>query len=86
MKTNEALAELDKAISAYSEAGGDQGAIVTGWVLSLSVMHPSLPGSDGYFATNSPGLPYHSQLGLLHAALEDKKATVLSNMLNEEKK
>jgi len=81
MKTNEALAELDKAISAYSEAEGDQGAIVTGWVLSLSVMHPY-----GYFTTNSPGLPYHSQLGLLHAALEDKKATVLSNMLNEEKK
>jgi len=35
---------------------------------------------------HATGLPYHSQLGLLHAALEDKKATVLSNMLNEEKK
>ena len=61
----------------------DPGAIVTGWVLSISVKHPTMPSGDGYISLNSEGLPYHSQIGLLHAALEDKNNQILVNTLLE---
>jgi len=81
MESSPAVHALDTAIGAFAEADGDQGAIVTGWVLNVSVVHPSLPGSDGYFSAHSPGLPYHSQLGLLHSALEEMKTTVMAHHL-----
>lgn len=81
MDSTEAHKALDSAISTFSDIDGDAGALVTGWVLSVSVVHPSLPGSDGYFSSHSPGLPYHSQLGLHHSALEEMKTTVMTNHL-----
>lgn len=70
---------LDSAIADYLHNTGDEGAILTGWVLSGSLQHPSLPGTDGYFVEHSDGLPYHSQLGLLMTGLEEKKNVVLIN-------
>ena len=81
MKTDEALSTLDEAVGAFAKEGGDEGSILTGWVLSVSVMHPSMPGSDGYFSAHSPGLPYHTQMGLFHSALEEMKTTVMMNHL-----
>jgi hypothetical protein len=52
-------------------------------VLSISVKHPTMPGGDGYISLHSEGLPYHSQIGLLHAALEDKNNQILVNTLLE---
>ena len=85
MKTDEMLATLDEAVGAFAKEGGDQGSIVTGWVLSVSVMHPSMPGSDGYFSAHSPGLPHHTQMGLFHSALEEMKTTVMMNHLERGK-
>ena len=81
MKTDEALSTLDEAVGAFAKEGGDEGAILTGWVLSVSVMHPSMPGSDGYFSAHSPGLPHHTQMGLFHSALEEMKTAVMVNHL-----
>ena len=67
---------LDDAIGELVQEG-DPGAIVTGWVLSISVKHPTMPGGDGYISLHSEGLPYHSQIGLLHAALEDTNNQIL---------
>lgn len=70
---------LDSAISDFLAHTGDDGAILTGWVLSMSVQHPGLPGSDGYAVEHSAGLPYHSQLGLLMTGLDEKRNLVLIN-------
>jgi hypothetical protein len=84
MTDHEAVAALDKAISTFVTASGNPGALLTGWVLSGSLKHPALHQSDGYFIQHSPGLPYHSQLGLLMAGLEEKKNLVLINTYKEE--
>lgn len=75
---------LDDAIRAYVRDQGDGNDVVTGWVLSTSVKHPGFPTSDGYIAQHSPGLPYHAQLGLLYAAADEKRNTLLVNILKEE--
>ena len=84
METKEALKALDTAIEDFAEANGDEGAMVIGWVLSASVVHPSMPRSNGYFQVHSEGLPYHSQLGLFHQALEEMKISVMSHHLKGE--
>jgi hypothetical protein len=84
MESSPALTVLDHTISTFADADCDTGAIVTGWTLSVSVVHPAIPGSDGYFVAHSPGLPYHSQLGLLHSALDEMKTTILVNHLKGE--
>ena len=61
----------------------DPGAIVTGWVMSISVKHPTMPSGDGYITLHSEGLPYHSQIGLLHAALEEKNTSILLGALKD---
>ena len=86
MEPQAAKQRLDDAIADYVRATGDDGAILTGWVLSGSVQHPSVPGSDGYFTDNSQGLPYHSQLGLLMTSIQEKKNTVLVNTFMKEEK
>jgi len=48
------------------------------------VKHPLFPNSDGYITEHSPGLPYHAQLGLLVAAADEKRSTILSNILKED--
>jgi hypothetical protein len=86
MESQAAKQRLDDAIADYVRATGDDGAILTGWVLSGSVQHPSTPGSDGYFTDHSQGLPYHSQLGLLMTSIQEKKNTVLVNTFMKEEK
>jgi len=81
-----ALQQLDDAISEFFNTAANAGAIVTGWVLTGSVKHPQMHSGDGYFTQTSEGLPYHSQLGLLSAALEEKKNLVLINTWKEEKR
>lgn len=76
--------KIDDAISAFIRAKGNGGEIVTGWVLLTTVKHPKLPNSDGYISENSDGLPYHAQLGLIYAGLEEKKNTVFANILRKE--
>ena len=73
---------LDDAIGEFV-GSQDPGALVTGWVLSISVKHPTMPSGDGYISLNSEGLPYHSQIGLLHAALEEKNTTILLGALKD---
>jgi hypothetical protein len=84
MESSPTLTVLDDTISSFVDADCDAGAVVTGWTLSVSVVHPALPGSDGYFVVHSPGLPYHSQLGLLHSALDEMNTTSLVNHLKGE--
>jgi hypothetical protein len=77
--TEAAKQKLDEAIGQWVRDRGDGGDYVTGWVLLTSVKHPSLPNSDGYTVDHSTGTPYHSQLGLLQAALDEKRNAVLIN-------
>jgi hypothetical protein len=39
-----------------------------------------MANSDGYFTQNSEALAFHSQIGLLSAALDEKKNMILINM------
>ena len=75
--------EFDQAVSEYV-ADGDDGLMVVGWVLSAVVKSPSRSMSaDGYIVEHSDGMPYHSQLGLLQASLDEKKNMVLSQVIRE---
>ena len=74
---------MDSAVEEYIRGNLDGSEIVTGWMLSVSVRHPAMENSDGYIVENSEGLPYHSQLGLLTAALDEKRNTILSQTLKE---
>lgn len=82
MESHKQERALDDAIGDVV-ADGDPGAIVTGWVLSVSVKQPAAPRADGYISVHSEGLPYHSQIGLMHAALEEKNNQILINTLLE---
>lgn len=84
MTRRAARSTLDDAIRSFVTQNGDGSDVVTGWVLTTSVKHPRLPNSDGYITEHSPGLPYHAQLGLLVAAADEKRNTLLSNILKEE--
>jgi len=75
---------MDDSVEKYIRAEATGGEIVTGWVLSVSLRHPEMNNADGYVVEHSEGLPYHSQLGLLMAAMEEKKNTVLAQIVNEE--
>ena len=77
--------KLDDSIQEYVRGKATGGEIVTGWVLSISVRHSEIAGSDGYIVDSSAGLPYHSQLGLMMASMDEKRNTVLSQIINEEK-
>jgi len=74
--------QFDQAVSDYV-AAEDKGLIVTGWVLSAVVKHPSNPTMDGYVVEHSEGMPYHSQLGLLSASLDEKRNNVLNQVIKE---
>jgi hypothetical protein len=73
--------KLDEYIQDYVRANADGGEIVTGWVLCASVQHAGVAHSDGYIVDTSSGMPYHTQIGLLTAGLEEKKNIVLSQTL-----
>lgn len=84
MNNTDAKKVFDQAVSEYvANAQGHEGEMVTGWVLSLTVKHPNFGNGDGYIVENSDGMPYHSQIGLLHAALNEKTNVVLSNIIKE---
>lgn len=74
---------LDDAVRRYAEENADGSDVVTGWVLTTSVKHPLLSSTDGYITEHSPGLPYHAQIGLLVAAADEKRNTILANILKE---
>ena len=74
--------ELDQAVTDFIVEGRDE-LMVTGWVLSAVVKHSSNPGMDGYIVEHSDGMPYHSQLGLLAASLDEKKNHVLNQVIKE---
>ena len=84
MTQNATQGTLDDAVRHYVKENGDGSDVVTGWVLTTTVKHPHLPDSDGYITEHSPGLPYHAQLGLLVAAADEKRSTILSNILKED--
>lgn len=75
--------KFDQHIEDYIRANAQGGEIVTGWVIAVSVNHPGIANSDGYIIDNSEGLPYHSQLGLLTAAVDEKKNIILSQIIKE---
>jgi len=77
--------ELDEIIEKYIRANAQGNEIITGWVLCMSVKHPAMGSSDGYIVDNSDGLPYHSQIGLLTASLDEKRNVILSQVINEGK-
>ena len=81
MDTSESISALDEAVTGFAQKCGDAGSIITGWALSVSFMHPSRPGSDGYLTAHSAGLPHHTQLGLFYSAIEEMKTTSLMNQL-----
>lgn len=83
MKTTEAIKMLEDAVTELAQECGDDGSIVTGWALSVSVLHPARPGSDGYLSAHSAGLPHHTQLGLLYSAIEEINAGFLMNQLGK---
>ena len=82
MKEQKSELSLDDAIGDVVQQG-DPGAIVTGWVISVSVKHQNMPKGDGYIYLHSEALPHHSQIGLLQTALEDKSNTILVTTLLE---
>jgi len=75
--------KFDEYIEEYVRDNAEGEEIVTGWVLAVSVNHPGKVNSDGYIVDNSEGLPYHSQLGLLTAAIDEKKNIILSQIIRE---
>lgn len=74
---------FEEAVTQLIRATGDGQEIVTGWVLCASVKHPSMPNSDGYTVENSAGLPYHTQIGLLQASIDEKRGTVMGQIIND---
>ena len=82
MKDQKAEISLDDTIGEVVQQG-DPGAIVTGWVISVSVKHQNMPKGDGYIYLHSEALPHHSQIGLLQTALDDKSNTILVYTLLE---
>ena len=84
MTQNAIQGTLDDAVRRFVKEHGDGSDVVTGWVLATSVKHPLFPNSDGYITEHSPGLPYHAQLGLLFAAADEKRNTILANILKED--
>lgn len=75
---------IDEAINEYVKATTVPGAFVTGFFVVASMSSPEhdVGNNDGYVTIPSDGLPYHSQIGLLHLALQDKQNAGFSGFLN----
>ena len=69
--------KFDEYVQDYIRANADGGEIVTGWVLCASIQHPGVAHSDGYIVDTSAGMPYHTQIGLLTAGIDEKKNSIL---------
>jgi hypothetical protein len=83
MDTNKEKAKFDQAVQDYIKSAATDKDIVTGWVLGVVVKHPEMPNGDGYIVENSEGMPYHSQIGLITSILDEKKNTILSQIIRE---
>lgn len=79
MSEKETFNKLDDAIRAHVKESSGDDVITTGWVLvaSASSLAYDSNGEDGYVTFASPGLPHHSQVGLLTIANDDKKNMAL---------
>jgi hypothetical protein len=75
--------KFEEAIQQYIKTLATDQDIVTGWVIGAVVKHPEMPNGDGYIVENSDGMPYHSQIGLITAMLDEKRNTILSQVINE---
>ena len=75
--------EFDEAVQEFVRQVSNEKEIVTGWVLCATVKHPSMPNSDGYVVQHSKGLPYHAQIGLLQASMDEKRNVILSQVIQE---
>jgi len=67
------LTAIDDAVGAHIKSNRKATAIVTGWVLVASISDIEDLESDNYIIQASARLPYHTQVGLLNVALDDKK-------------
>ena len=83
MGNTEAKPALDDAVEKFIKAEAGDGNIVTGWVIGISLKNVNVPNSDGYVVENSDGMPYHSQIGLITAVLDEKRNTILSQVIRE---
>jgi len=83
MTTNKEKAQFDQAVQDYIKTSATEQDIVTGWVIGVVVKHPDMPNGDGYIVENSDGMPYHSQIGLITSILDEKKNTILSQIIKE---
>jgi len=83
MGNTEAKPALDDAVEKFIKAEAGDGNIVTGWVIGISLKNINVPNSDGYVVENSDGMPYHSQIGLITSILDEKKNTILSQIIKE---
>lgn len=75
--------EFDSAVQEFVRQVSDENEIVTGWILCATVKNHAVPNSDGYVLQHSKGMPYHSQLGLLQVSMDEKRNTVLSQVIAE---
>ena len=83
MTTNKEKAQFDRAVQDYIKTAATEQDIVTGWVIGVVVKHPDMPNGDGYIVENSDGMPYHSQIGLITSILDEKRNTILSQVIKE---
>jgi hypothetical protein len=83
MVSNSAKAKFDQAVQEYIKTEATDKDIVTGWVIGVVVKHPDMPNGDGYIVENSDGMPYHSQIGLITSILDEKRNTILSQVIKE---
>jgi hypothetical protein len=84
MEQRTAHSSLEDAVNELVKLEGDEGAILTGWVLTTTMKHPRMGSGDGYVTITSEGLPYHSQVGLLQAALDERRNSILITTLKAE--
>lgn len=75
---------MEDAITEHIKSGGDDGVMVTGWILvaSISSLDHDSSNIDGYVTFTSQGLPHHTQIGLLNVSLDDRKASAMFASMN----
>jgi len=78
------MSNLETAISDYIKSYAEDGTFVTGWVSVVALSSPTSDqnGSSNYAIVTSEGLPYHTEVGLLKVALDDKQSLSMVNTFN----
>lgn len=67
--TTRARCILEDAIKLYLETIGEPHLFITGWVVSVALASPD-DENDRYVNTRTPGMPYHTALGLFYKGIE----------------